>query len=85
MRFTTPEKSAAEHEQLTLDAEAILEALELPYRRILLCSGDIGFSAQKCYDLEVWFPAQDQYREISSCSVFGDFQAQTGQLEIQTN
>jgi len=83
VRFTTPEKAAAEHEQLTLDAEGILEALELPYRRILLCSGDLGFAAQKCYDLEVWFPAQNQYREISSCSVFGDFQARRANLKYK--
>lgn len=83
VRFTTPEKAAAEHEQLTLDAEGILEALELPYRRIMLCAGDLGFSAQKCYDLEVWFPAQNQYREISSCSVFSDFQARRANLKYK--
>jgi seryl-tRNA synthetase len=83
VRFTTPEKAAADHEQLTLDAEGILEALELPYRRLLLCSGDMGFAAQKCYDLEVWFPAQNQYREISSCSVFGDFQARRANLKYK--
>ncbi len=83
VRFTTPEKAYDDHEQLTLDAEAILEALELPYRRILLCTGDLGFGAQKCYDLEVWFPAQKQYREISSCSVFGDFQARRANLKYK--
>jgi seryl-tRNA synthetase len=83
VRFTTPEISAEQHEQLTKDAEAVLEALELPYRRSLLCAGDLGFSAQKCYDLEVWFPAQDMYREISSCSVFGDFQARRANLRYK--
>ena len=70
-----PEDSAAEHERMTLAAEAILEALELPYRRMLLCAGDMGFSARKTYDLEVWLPGQDTYREISSISNCGDFQA----------
>ena len=70
-----PEDSAAEHETMTLAAEAILEALELPYRRMLLCAGDMGFSARKTYDLEVWLPGQDAYREISSISNCGDFQA----------
>ena len=70
-----PEDSAAEHETMTLAAEAILEALELPYRRMLLCAGDMGFAARKTYDLEVWLPGQDAYREISSISNCGDFQA----------
>jgi seryl-tRNA synthetase len=83
VRFTTPETSAEAHEALTKDAENILELLELPYRRSLLCAGDLGFSAQKCYDLEVWFPAQNQYREISSCSVFGDFQARRANLRYK--
>jgi seryl-tRNA synthetase len=83
VRFTTPEMSAEHHELLTKDAEAVLEALELPYRRVLLCAGDLGFCAQKCYDLEVWFPAQNQYREISSCSVFGDFQARRANLRYK--
>jgi seryl-tRNA synthetase len=83
VRFTTPSTSAQQHEQLTKDAEAILEALELPYRKVLLCAGDLGFCAQKCYDLEVWFPAQNQYREISSCSVFGDFQARRANLRYK--
>jgi seryl-tRNA synthetase len=60
---------------MTGAAEAILEALELPYRRMLLCTGDMGFSARKTYDLEVWLPGQNKYREISSCSNCGDFQA----------
>ena len=70
-----PDDSAAEHEKMTLAAEAILEALDLPYRRMLLCAGDMGFSARKTYDLEVWLPGQDAYREISSISDCGDFQA----------
>ena len=63
------------HEQLTQHAESILQALNLPYRLMLLCSGDTGFSATKTYDLEVWLPGQEAYREISSCSNFNDFQA----------
>ena len=70
-----PEHSADEHERMTRGAETILERLGLPYRRILLCTGDMGFSSNKTYDLEVWLPAQDRYREISSCSNCGDFQA----------
>lgn len=70
-----PEDSDAELERKTRAAEAILEALELPYRKMLLCSGDMGFAARKTYDLEVWLPGQDSYREISSCSNCGDFQA----------
>jgi len=83
VKFVLPEHSEAEHEKLTLDAEAVLEALQLPYRRILLCAGDMGFSAQKCYDLEVWFPGQERYREISSCSNFGDFQARRANLRYR--
>ncbi len=70
-----PDKSMELHEQLTSHAEEVLNQLELPYRRMLLCSGDIGFGALKTHDLEVWLPAQNTYREISSCSNFGDFQA----------
>jgi seryl-tRNA synthetase len=70
-----PEDSDAEHERMVLAAEAVLEALGLPYRRMLLCAGDMGFSARKTYDLEVWLPGQDAYREISSVSNCGDFQA----------
>lgn len=83
VKFCTPETSAEEHEKLTRDAELILEALELPYRRVLLCTGDMGFCAAKCYDLEVWFPAQNKYREISSCSVFNDFQARRANLRYK--
>ncbi len=77
--ITTPETSEAEHLRMTACAEGILEALNLPYRRMLLCTGDMGFSAQRTYDLEVWLPGQNDgqgaYREISSCSNCGDFQA----------
>jgi seryl-tRNA synthetase len=70
-----PEDSDAEHERMTTAAESILQALDLPYRKMLLCSGDMGFTARKTYDLEVWLPGQGAYREISSCSNCGDFQA----------
>ncbi|MCB5945351.1 serine--tRNA ligase [Acidocella sp. KAb 2-4] len=73
--ITTPEESEAEHERMTRAAETILERLELPYRRMLLCAGDTGFSAAKTYDLEVWVPGQETYREISSCSNTRAFQA----------
>ena len=72
---TRAEDSAAEHERMTGAAESILQALGLPYRKVLLCTGDMGFGAQKTYDLEVWLPGQNTYREISSCSNCGDFQA----------
>jgi seryl-tRNA synthetase len=70
-----PEESDAEHERMTRCAETVLEKLGLPYRKVLLCTGDMGFGAIKTYDLEVWLPSQDTYREISSCSNCGDFQA----------
>ncbi len=70
-----PEESEAEHQRMTRAAEVVLEKLGLPYRKVLLCSGDMGFSARKTYDLEVWLPSQNTYREISSCSNCGDFQA----------
>ena len=70
-----PDESDAEHERMTRCAEVVLEKLGLPYRKVLLCTGDMGFSARKTYDLEVWLPAQNTYREISSCSNCGDFQA----------
>jgi seryl-tRNA synthetase len=73
--ITTPDQSDAEHERMTQAAETILDRLKLPYRRMLLCAGDMGFSAKKTYDLEVWLPGQALYREISSCSNCGDFQA----------
>ncbi len=73
--ITTPETSLAEHERMTNCAEEILKRLGLPFRTMLLCTGDMGFASQKTYDIEVWLPGQDAYREISSCSVCGDFQA----------
>jgi seryl-tRNA synthetase len=73
--ITTPDQSEAEHERMVQCAEAVLKALELPFRTMLLCTGDMGFGARKTYDLEVWLPSQNTYREISSCSNCGDFQA----------
>ena len=73
--ITTPEQSEAEHERMTQCAEGILTALGLPFRRMKLCTGDMGFTAARTYDLEVWLPGQGRYREISSCSTCGDFQA----------
>lgn len=81
--FATPERAEAEHEHLTASAEAILEALGLPYRRMLLCTGDMGFSSRKTFDLEVWLPSQNTYREISSCSWFGDFQARRANIRFR--
>lgn len=73
--ITTPETSRDEHERMTASAEKVLQRLELPYRTMLLCTGDMGFASRKTYDIEVWLPGQNAYREISSCSVCGDFQA----------
>jgi seryl-tRNA synthetase len=75
VQMVAPENSVAAHEELVRHAEAILQKLELPYRTMLLCTGDMGFSSAKTYDLEVWLPAQNTYREISSCSLFEAFQA----------
>jgi seryl-tRNA synthetase len=83
VKFTRPEDSKAEHEKLTRDAESILERLRLPYRRVLLCAGDTGFSASKTYDLEVWLPGQGLYREISSCSNFESFQARRANIRYR--
>ena len=83
VKFTRPEESDAEHEKLTRHAEEILEALKLPYRRVLLCSGDTGFSAAKTFDLEVWLPGQQLYREISSCSNFEAFQARRANIRFK--
>jgi seryl-tRNA synthetase len=80
VKFARPEDSEAEHEKLTRNAETVLERLGLPYRRMLLCTGDMGFSAAKTYDLEVWLPGQNLYREISSCSNFWDFQARRANI-----
>jgi seryl-tRNA synthetase len=81
--FTRPEDSDAAHEQLTRDAEGVLEALELPYRRIELCGGDLGFSAARTYDLEVWLAGAGAYREISSCSTCADFQARRASIRFR--
>lgn len=83
VKIVRPETSEAEHEALVENAEAILQALKLPYRVIELCTGDLGFSANKCYDLEVWLPSAGTYREISSCSNCGDFQARRGNIRFK--
>ncbi len=83
VKFTRPEDSTAEHEALTHHAETVLERLGLPYRRMLLCTGDMGFSAAKTYDLEVWLPGQQTYREISSCSNFESFQARRANIRYK--
>ena len=83
VKFARPEESDAEHEKLTRNAEEILEALKLPYRRMLLCAGDTGFSAAKTFDLEVWLPGQQLYREISSCSNFESFQARRANIRFK--
>ncbi len=83
VKFTHPSESAVELEKLTRDAERVLQLLELPYRVMALCSGDIGFSAAKTYDLEVWLPGQGCYREISSCSTFGEFQARRAGIRFR--
>ena len=83
VKFARPEDSGAEHERLTRHAETVLERLGLPYRRMLLCTGDMGFSAAKTYDLEVWLPGQQLYREISSCSNFESFQARRANIRYR--
>ncbi|MFO8086071.1 MAG: serine--tRNA ligase [Desulfobacterales bacterium] len=83
VKFSKPETSYSELETLTENAESVLRELELPYRVIALCTGDLGFSAAKTYDLEVWMPAQGVYREISSCSNFEDFQARRGNIRFR--
>ena len=84
VKFTRPEQSTDEHERLTLHAEEVLKRLELPYRTIALSTGDIGFSAAKTYDLEVWLPGQNAYKEISSCSNFEAFQARRAQIKSKS-
>jgi seryl-tRNA synthetase len=83
VKFSDPESSWDELEKLLNDAEAILQALKLPYRVVTLCTGDLGFSASKTYDIEVWLPAQGLYREISSCSNFTDFQARRANIRFR--
>jgi len=85
VKFALPEKSFDELESLTNDAENILQKLELPYQVKLLCTGDMGFSSAKTYDIEVWLPSQDKYREISSCSNCTDFQARRANIRIRRN
>jgi seryl-tRNA synthetase len=80
---TTPETSAEAHEQLTAHAEEALRRLGLPYRKVLLCSGDTSFGAARCYDLEVWLPSQRKFREVSSCSNFHSFQARRMSLRYR--
>ncbi|MBQ3311099.1 serine--tRNA ligase [bacterium] len=83
VKLCTPESSPEEHEKLTKDAEEMLEMLGLPYRRVALSTGDIGFSANKCWDLEVWMPSYNTYKEISSCSNFGDYQARRANIRYK--
>ena len=83
VKFVHPNNSEDEHQKLVQDAEAILQALQLPYRVLELCTGDMGFSAARCYDLEVWLPSAGKYREISSCSNCTDFQARRGQIRFK--
>ncbi len=84
VKFTKPEDSYEEHEKLTRAAEEVLERLGLHYRRMLLCTGDMGFSSAKTYDLEVWLPGQGLFREISSCSNFESFQARRANIRYKT-
>src|SRR5574344_273425 len=83
VKYTTPETSKEEHEKLTENAENILKLLKLPYRRVSLCTADIGFSANKCWDLEVWMPSYGTYKEISSCSNYGDYQARRANIRYK--
>ena len=83
VKLCKPETSPMEHEKLTEDAEKMLQLLKLPYRRVALCTADIGFSANKCWDLEVWLPSYNNYKEISSCSNFGDYQARRANIRYR--
>lgn len=83
VKFTTPDQSHQEHEKLTANAEEVLKRLELPYRVIELCTGDLGFSAAKCYDIELWAPAQEKWIEVSSCSNFKDYQARRANIRYR--
>ena len=83
IKLCTPEQSDAAHHELVAHAETCLQKLKLPYRKMQLCSGDIGFSARLCYDLEVWLPGQGRFREISSCSNCADFQARRMNLRFR--
>ena len=84
VKLTTPENSYEELEKLTQDAATILELLNLPYRIVVLCTGDMGFSSAKTYDIEVWIPSEQRYREISSCSNFESFQARRANIRYRT-
>ena len=84
VKFTTPEQSGVEHDKLTADAEHILQLLGLPYRTVTLCTGDMGFSSAKTYDIEVWLPGLNAYKEISSCSNFEAFQARRANIRVRT-
>ena len=84
VKFTTPEQSNDEHDKLTADAQHILELLGLPYRTVTLCTGDMGFSSAKTYDIEVWLPGQNGFKEISSCSNFEAFQARRANIRLRT-
>jgi seryl-tRNA synthetase len=83
VKFCQPEQSSAELESLLLDAEEVLQKLRLPYRTIELCTGDLGFSASKTYDIEVWLPGQNRFCEISSCSNFDSFQARRANIRYR--
>jgi seryl-tRNA synthetase len=83
VRLTTPEQAEEQHELLTRHAETVLERLGLHHRRMLLCAGDMGFSSHKTFDLEVWLPSENQFREISSCSWFHDFQSRRADLRFR--
>ena len=83
VKFTTPEQSYDELERLTANAEEVLKRLELPYRTMLLCTGDMGFASAKTYDIEVWLPSQKTYREISSCSNTEAFQARRANIKFR--
>ena len=83
VKFTTPQQSEEELEKLVRDAEKVLQLLQLPYRTVLMCSGDLGFAAAKKYDLELWMPAYEEYREVSSCSNFRDFQARRANIRYR--
>jgi seryl-tRNA synthetase len=83
VKFTTPGDAQAEHEALTADAERLLQTLGLPYRTVILAGGDVAFPAKICYDIEVWLPAQKAFREISSCSHFGDFQSRRAKIRFR--
>ncbi|HHX56721.1 MAG TPA: serine--tRNA ligase, partial [Clostridiales bacterium] len=85
VKFATPENSAEELENLTKDAERVLQGLGLPYRVVALCSGDIGFSSAKTYDIEVWMPSYNRYVEISSCSNFLDYQARRAGIRYKNS